>query len=206
MIRLVCNGRRLRILEPGCGSGIISSILAEFGEVTGIDQSLVGIRNAKQRVCGHFIVGRLPDICLNSEAKFDLCVLSQVLEHLHDEEQLRLLNNVYDYTKNEGYLIVTTPNKEISSRLIFKSGELQPIENWLDPSSLKCMLERTGWRLIKTIYSFNFFPVMMTKFPWLRLIRYILYDILCLRKYIENMTESWGIGDCIVVVAMKREV
>lgn len=192
-----------KILEPGCGSGIISKTLADFGEVTGIDQSTVGIRKAKQAVTGRFIIDSLPDFEVN-DIHFDVCVLSQVLEHFQNDEQVRLLRNIHSHVREGGYLIIATPNQYISSRMTFKPGELQPIENWLTLQSLTRLLESTGWHVEKVIFSFSFFPILMSRFPWLRPIRYLLYQVLHLRGFAEDLMESWGIGDCTMALAVRK--
>jgi SAM-dependent methyltransferase len=191
-----------RILELGCGTGIISELLARYGEVVGIDQSTVGVASARARVRGTFVVGVLPDIVV-TEADFDVCVMSQVVEHFVVEDQVRLLTNARDRVRAGGHLIVTTPNRPVSERMRFAQGELQPIETWLDAGGLRTLLERTGWRVLTTTFAFNFFPILTSRYPWLRGARYLVYDILRLRNTIESMTESYPIGDCTVMLAAR---
>jgi len=193
---------RLRILEPGCGSGLVSALLARHGEVTGIDQSPIGIEKARQRVPGRFLVGTLPALPpLPSD--FDLCVLSQVVEHFSDSDRLELLQGVRRRVRPGGCLIVTTPNRPVSSRMRSAPGELEPIENWMDPAALRALLAETGWRVVATRFAFNFFPVLASKHRLVRGLRYLVYDVLRLRNAIERLTASWGVGDCTVILAVK---
>jgi len=190
---------RPKILEPGCGSGQISAALAEHGDVVGVDQSTVGIAMARSRVRGRFHLGCLPEVDV-PEDDFDVCVLSQVLEHFRDDDQARLLRNIFDKVHPGGHLIVTTPNRPVSERMRFARGELQPIENWLDPEELKSLLTITGWRPVRTIFAFSFFPIAMS-YNWTRSMRFLIYDILRLRSCLERLLETRAIGDCTVILA-----
>ncbi|MBI4516771.1 MAG: methyltransferase domain-containing protein [Deltaproteobacteria bacterium] len=191
-----------RILEPGCGSGIISEFLARYGRVTGIDQSPVGVQAARTRGLGRFVIGTLPDIPV-AEDGFDLCVLSQVLEHLADNDQAVLLTRLREKVRPGGHLILTVPNRPVSSRMRFAAGELQPIENWQDTADVHRLLRETGWQVLKTRFAFNFFPVAASRYLLVRAARYVLYDILGLRGILEHLLESPSRGDCIVVLATR---
>lgn len=196
------QGNAQRILELGCGSGIVAAMLARHGEVTGVDQSGVGIEIARQRVKGTFVVGTLPAIPID-EGDFDVCVLTQVLEHLERHEQTELLRNALRKTRPGGAIIVTTPNRAVSTAMQFARGELQPIEAWLDGSELRDMLESAGWRVGRIFYAFNFFPVAASRHPWVRALRFLVYDVLMLRRTIESAMARSRRGDCMVAVARR---
>ena len=194
--------RERRLLELGCGSGMVAALLARYGAVTGIDQSEVGIAAARARTRGTFVVGMLPEIALD-EGDFDVCVMSQVIEHFADANQALLLRNAARKVKAGGHLIVTTPNRPVSSRMQFRPGELQPIENWLEPAALHELLRRTGWRPVSTRFAFNFLPVWASRDVRLRALRFAAYDVLRLRNPIEDALAHRGRGDCTVVLAEK---
>ena len=194
------GSEKRRILELGCGSGIVSEFLARFGDVTGIDQSPVGVETARRRGCGRFIVGVLPAVP-STEANFDLCVLTQVVEHFSDDDRVVLLRNARAAVNPGAYLIVTTPNRPVASRVMLASGEAEPIENWLTPDELTQLLHDTGWEPIATRFAFSFFPVTASRHSWMRGARFIAYDVLRLRTPIEDATSSWGLGDCVATLA-----
>ena len=205
MLKLVSGGHRrdYRLREPACGSGIISRVLAEWGNVTGFDQSRVGVEQTCATVRGSFFVGRLPEIPV-ADDDFDLCVLSQVLEHFQRDDQAVILRNIRRHLKTDGHLILTTPNRRLSGRMAFKPGELQPIENWLQPEELVRLLEATGWHVARVRFCFSFFPVTISRFSWLRPARYLVYELLKLRSLFEDWAESSRFGDTTVVLARKR--
>jgi len=202
MLRVARLRSGARILEPACGSGIISDLLARYGEVTGIDQSRVGIAKACARVRGRFIVGTLPQFP-TLETDFDICVLSQIIEHFGDADRILLMRNVHEKIRPGGHLIVTTPNRPVSSSVRLAAGEREPIENWLDVTELHQLLAETGWRVLATRFAFNFFPVFASRHAWVRALRYVVYDVLRLRNVVEDFTASFGRGDCTVVLAVR---
>jgi len=193
---------RHRILELGCGSGMITTLLARYGEIVGVDQSAVGIKMVQDRIPGRFVTGILPDIPV-PDSGFDLCVLSQVIEHFSDADQANLLHRAYEKVIPKGYLILTTPNRPVSIRMTFREGELQPVENWLTPADLRKLLEKSGWQLVRMGFAFSFFPILTSKIPALRGARYLFYDLLRCRVLLEDFCETWPIGDCTVVLARR---
>lgn len=195
------SGRR-RILELGCGAGQIARVLARYGDVTGIDQSAVGIARAREMAPGEYLVATLPDIPVADEG-FDVCVLSQVLEHFPPDEQETLLANARRKVRLGGHLIVTTPNRPVSAAMRFAPGELQPIENWLDPHELARLITRCGWSVVQTRFAFNFMPVAASRSPVLRAVRFLIYDLLRLRDVVEDRLSEHGKGDSTVVLATR---
>jgi SAM-dependent methyltransferase len=198
------TGRPRRILELGCGMGIISELLSRYGDVVGVDQSRAGIEAARRHVRGRFEIGVLPAIGI-PDRDFDVVVLTQVIEHFSDADQVTLLQNARAVTRPGGHLIITTPNRPVSERMRFARGELQPIENWMDADGLRALLERTGWRVTDVRFAFNFFPVLVSRFGWLRAVRFVAYDLLRLRNVIEDATETRPIGDCTVALAVNGD-
>jgi len=154
-------------------------------------------------VRGKFVIGTLPEIPI-PEADFDLCVLSQVLEHLVHRDQIAVLDNARVKVAPDGYLLITTPNRPVSSRMRSCACKLQPIENWLDSAALQALLSQTGWRTVRVSFAFNLFPVLISRWPWLRAARYLSYDLLHLRNIVEDCFENRGWGDTIVTAAMRR--
>jgi SAM-dependent methyltransferase len=162
----VPTDHRRTILELGCGSGIISALLARYGDVTGLDQSRAGVeaRERRSRAASRSAFFRT----LPSTPRF-----RRVRPHPGDRA---LQRREPDEAARErarrgaigGHLILTTPNRPISERMRFAKGELQPIENWLDTAGLHALLTRTGWRVQQTSYAFNFLPVLASRLPVFR--------------------------------------
>ncbi|WP_211300870.1 class I SAM-dependent methyltransferase [Spirosoma oryzae] len=101
-----------RILDMGAGNGILCADLNRAGyDVVGTDYDEVGIAIARQAYPQlpfyTFGVQDDPALLLKTEAKFDLVVSTEVVEHLYNPHQL--FTYASGVLKEGGYLLVTTP-------------------------------------------------------------------------------------------------
>ena len=93
------NSKKLKILEIGCGTGLITKALSKYGEVWGIEISKEAISACKEKEIKNIILGdinkiKIPKDFLN---KFDLICCLDVLEHIQDD------------IKTSGYLLINVP-------------------------------------------------------------------------------------------------
>lgn len=132
-----------RIIELGCGTGWLTSILGTIGPSVGVDLADVAIKEASRRYPHvEFVVADIPTWDY-PRASFDIVVSHEVLEHI--EEQEAYLEVAYGLLRKGGYLVLTTPNKRTADaypRDESAADELQPIEKWLNVGELKRMLSR----------------------------------------------------------------
>lgn len=102
------KGRKLNILDLGCGDGRLSKELVKHGHaITGIDSNEQALQNAKKnglRVLNADIEKELP----LETASFDAVLLLDVLEHLYDQE--KILKEIYRVLKENGSLYIAYPN------------------------------------------------------------------------------------------------
>jgi 2-polyprenyl-6-hydroxyphenyl methylase / 3-demethylubiquinone-9 3-methyltransferase len=108
------NTRPIRILDVGCGAGILSEALAKSGyQVTGIDPSDRLIKTAKIHAKQANLTIQYECICAKEYLKktdpFDAVVCSEVLEHAEHPEAL--LADCHRLCKPEGPLIFSTINQ-----------------------------------------------------------------------------------------------
>lgn len=104
-------GENGRVLDVGCGNGIISMHLGQQGfNVTGIDVSEKTIQTARQNNPFPNVTFRVQSAeeLMASGALFDVIVCSEVLEHLHNPGAL--LETLNNSLTDRGILIVTVPN------------------------------------------------------------------------------------------------
>jgi SAM-dependent methyltransferase len=100
-----------KILDVGCGNGVISRHLGQFGyQVHGIDVSEKTIETARSLNMFEnvkFDVLSAEEL-VASGTKYDAIVCSEVLEHLHEPSSL--LRVLFLSLKDNGKLVVTVPN------------------------------------------------------------------------------------------------
>ncbi len=110
-----------RILDLGCGGGILSEALAEKGaKVTGIDASEAGIQTATLHLyeSGHAIDYRcvtVEDFVKESPEAFDFIVCMEMLEHVPNPESI--LKSAARILKPGGKLVLSTINRTPQSFL-----------------------------------------------------------------------------------------
>jgi 2-polyprenyl-6-hydroxyphenyl methylase / 3-demethylubiquinone-9 3-methyltransferase len=161
---LIPPGRGRLALDLGCGSGLISKILVERGwEVTAVDNEPRNIDLAL-RVAQHGIVGDVLSVLEALPKKsFDLVLALELIEHLTTGKLL--LQRIYEVTKNDGFLVTSTPNR-ISPEGLSGYYWGEKVANWgkwmaWDESHVKIyssfefigLLREVGWQMRK-VYGF----------------------------------------------------
>jgi 2-polyprenyl-3-methyl-5-hydroxy-6-metoxy-1,4-benzoquinol methylase len=100
-----------RILDVGCGNGVISRHLGKLGyDVLGIDVSEKTIETARSLTTlpnVKFMTKSAEELVASGE-RYDAVICSEVLEHLNDPGSL--LDVLYQTLAENGKLIVTVPN------------------------------------------------------------------------------------------------
>jgi 2-polyprenyl-3-methyl-5-hydroxy-6-metoxy-1,4-benzoquinol methylase len=114
-------GRRLRVLDVGCGNGAISLPVASLDHsLLGIDISPESVELASHKNLfpnARFMVHNLMEKSLPE--KFDLVICSEVLEHLPEPESL--MRAMAEVLEPGGLMVITVPNgygpREVFGRL-----------------------------------------------------------------------------------------
>ncbi len=148
----------MKILDVGCGGGLITLPLARLGhDITGIDQTQGSILAAQKKSQEENL-----DICFYNEFsqlgehKFDLIILLEVLEHVESPESL--ISDLKSYMKKGSKIIISTLNRTIMSYLLgiivaekILKWAPQGIHEWRDfikPSQLILTLKKQGFNAI----------------------------------------------------------
>ncbi len=109
----------LKILDIGCGGGLISEPMARLGaEVTGIDASeknisVAKIHSKKSRLKINYLVGS-PESLTTSE-KFDVVLNLEIVEHVEDVNLY--IKSCFNLLKSNGLMFTATLNRSIMSYL-----------------------------------------------------------------------------------------
>jgi glycosyltransferase involved in cell wall biosynthesis/2-polyprenyl-3-methyl-5-hydroxy-6-metoxy-1,4-benzoquinol methylase len=100
----------MRILDVGCGEGVLGKRLLEKGvkEVVGIEINPDACINAGKNLSS-LVIGDIEEIELDlDEGHFDCVVLADVLEHLNDP--LSALKKLRKYVSDSGSIVASIPN------------------------------------------------------------------------------------------------
>jgi 2-polyprenyl-3-methyl-5-hydroxy-6-metoxy-1,4-benzoquinol methylase len=109
-----------KVLEAGCGRGVISAKIAEAGgDVHLLDISSEALQIAKKHFAAKnlnasFTLGDILDLPF-LESNFDIVWNAGVMEHFEDDSQLKILQDIAKIIKPMGVFITFTP----SDRAIF---------------------------------------------------------------------------------------
>jgi 2-polyprenyl-3-methyl-5-hydroxy-6-metoxy-1,4-benzoquinol methylase len=103
-----------RVLDYGCGAGHLLAHLARVGfSVTGADLASDTMGNTlSQRHVGGVEKITVLDHLMSESELFDAVFLLEVIEHLDDRWLDQTMTNIHRLLKQNGALIVTTPNDE----------------------------------------------------------------------------------------------
>ncbi len=139
----------LRLLDIGCGGGLIAEPLARLGaSVTGLDPSPENIETAtaareKVRVWLSTISGRHERRLAAQGRRFDCVIALEVIEHVPDVSAF--LQSCADVTEPGGLVVLSTLNRTAKS---FALGSWQPNICWAGclgaPISGNASLRRTN--------------------------------------------------------------
>lgn len=95
-----------KILDVGCGTGMVLQALQAYGTVWGIDKSEKAIRYSKEKVPGARVyIASFPEHMPN--AQFDIITVLDVLEHIDQDRQA--LSKLTHMLKPGGIVVITAP-------------------------------------------------------------------------------------------------
>lgn len=170
-----------KILDIGCGAGLISNRLAADGyEMFGVDQSASSIRVAERHAPEganvHYSAGdayALP----YAEASFDAVLLLDFLEHV--DEPARAIKEAARVLKPGGVMLFHTFNRTVLAGLLaVKAVELMArdcpkhfhlLRMFIKPKELEGMLNSVGWNVMEfrglrpLIFHWPFFASLLTR-------------------------------------------
>ena len=126
------NIRNLKILDVGCGGGIICEPLARLGaKVTGIDfapNNIIAakIHSKKNKLKNNYINKDIEKSELDE--KFDIILMFEVLEHLDNWK--KTIKNIKKNLNKNGLIIISTINRNPLSKL-FAINIAENILHWI---------------------------------------------------------------------------
>ena len=118
-----CGPRPLRVLDLGCGAGLLTNYLAQLGHhVTGVDTTAENLTIARERDVSGRATYTLGDACALpfENASFDVVCAMDLLEHVEDPE--RVVAEVSRLLAPSGLFFFHTFNRTWQSQLIVIKG------------------------------------------------------------------------------------
>lgn len=169
MREFISGIRGEKILDIGSGKGIFNQVFRKVGfkKIIALDinEELLKMNDADEKLILN-LESKLPF----SNNYFDACFAAEIVEHLREREQL--LNEIYRVLKRNGYLVLTTPNKDSLIAKFDKIIGRFVVNGWWNGhdyehkhvygfNEIKRIIEKTGFKIIKveTFYLFYGFPV-----------------------------------------------
>jgi glycosyltransferase involved in cell wall biosynthesis/2-polyprenyl-3-methyl-5-hydroxy-6-metoxy-1,4-benzoquinol methylase len=151
------------LLEIGCGQGEFLVEAQRVGyDVTGVEISVSAARKAHTLLGGGKVIcGEIDSVAL-SEGSFDVCVLSDVIEHIRNP--VEFLRIIYRLLKPGGVLFIATPSlSSWSARLLrqnwmeFKPEHLtyfdtNTIQHALYQTDYSEVVVQSGWKVLNFGY------------------------------------------------------
>lgn len=120
--------RQKAVIDVACGSGYGSRVLAETAErVLGVDISGAAVQYARETYSAPnvtFQIGSVEEIPAPAEA-FDFLVSFETIEHVDAGGQSRFVAEARRVLRDDGVLIVSTPDKRLSGDLWGDSEEFR---------------------------------------------------------------------------------
>lgn len=101
------------ILDVGCGTGVLTRLLAERGPVLGLDGSREAIKRA-ERVRDSRITYVVGDLCtFPLESRYELVMASEVLYYLKDSQRRNVLNRLADALVAGGQMVIVGSRQDV---------------------------------------------------------------------------------------------
>lgn len=147
-----------KILDIGCGCGVMLNSLQQLGPTYGLDMSEDAIKFCAEIFRGEVKIGYLPDRVPFDQESFSLITALDVIEHIDKDQQS--LKAIYDLLQPGGQAIFTVPAYQF---LWSRFDEINEHKRRYTLSELRDKLVSVGFKIDKISY-FNsiLFPLVFT--------------------------------------------
>lgn len=139
--------QKIKILDAGCGTGLLAKKMEKFGTVLGVDVSFEALKYAKRRgiLVKQASVTALP----LKDSSFDLITCVNVIYHQEVSDDQKALDEFYRILKPGGFLIIRVP----AYNWLKRSSDLQVhTKVRYSLTLLKRKLLKSGFKLRKISY------------------------------------------------------
>lgn len=154
--RYLDKNENVKVLDVGCGSGLMLNALEDVGQAHGMDMSDDAINFSKEIFDGSVEQGYLPDNVPYEDNYFDLITALDVIEHIDDDiASLTVMRNLLT---SQGKIIITVP----AYMFLWSSfDEMNEHKRRYTLSELKTKLVQAGFTIEKiSYYNTLLFPIV----------------------------------------------
>jgi len=167
--------RGRRVLDVGCGGGLLSEAMAAKGaSVTGIDPGEGAIRSAREHLAGRDVIYHartVEEFVDEAPVPFDVVTCMELLEHVPRPDTL--ITHIASLLKPGGHFFLATINRNLQSYLTAVIGaeyllRLLPrgtheYARFIRPSELAAWLREAGFR-VETVSGIQYLPLLNRAF------------------------------------------
>lgn len=141
-----------RILDVGCGTGVMTACLRRFGAVTAVDYSEAAIALARQFLPDvRFIAGSLETAAL-PPGSFDVVTLFDVTEHVPEGDRQSFLDELARLATADALLLLSTPHPRHTEWMRRERPDLmQVVDEPVPLTELIGALEPQGFTLTRYV-------------------------------------------------------
>lgn len=143
------NDNNAKILDIGCSTGGLLSIfkLKGYSNLSGIDPSALCVKTARESYKIEATVNNISSF--DTDEKFDLIILSAVLEHLCDLG--RSMQKIQSLLKDQGLLFIEVPDAERFDSYVSAPFQQFSVEhiNYFSQYSMRNLLSKFSFEVIK---------------------------------------------------------
>jgi len=166
---LLKNKKNKKIIDYGCNEGYLTNAIKKMNpmnEVCGADINEYALKSAKKRYKG--IKFYKTDNVSFKKKRFDIAVISHVLEHIKERE--KFMEELSQILSENNEIIIAVPQERIRGdatalTLLYNCIKLNfenPHVDKLDYNDIKDLLSKKGYKINDKIYS-NYLPPFKSK-------------------------------------------
>ncbi|MGE3979361.1 MAG: glycosyltransferase [Nitrospira sp.] len=140
-------GRRLRILDVGCGRGWLTNLATMYGTCEGVEPVAAVVEHARKLFPHLRFEAGTAEIVANRDdfEPYDVILTSEVIEHVPHGQKENFLAQLFRLLKPDGHVVLTTPRGEMWEQWKTIAPPNQPVEDWVTEEQLRALFTSQGF-------------------------------------------------------------